>query len=85
MRRIHAKCGDGECDQDDCVGAQEIIKTREDFDPSRDERRTKETNRRAIRRYTAPGADLPSDCPGLRDREKPELYQTRGSREARRN
>ena len=67
------------------MGLREIILTWEGFGSRRDKPRTKKTGRRITRSYTAPGAGLAQDCPGLRGREKPVLYQTRESREADRD
>ena len=50
----------------------------------RPHQRTKKTVRRATRYYTTLCIGLAPLCLGLRGREKPELYRTHESREARR-
>ena len=52
---------------------------------SPENRTKKKTDRRATWHYAALGAGLLPDCPGLRGREKPQLYQTHEIRESRRN
>ena len=48
-------------------------------------RAKKKTAKRATRCYFTLGTGLESDCPALRGREKPELYQTHENRDMRRN
>ena len=62
-------------------GSTEIYINRGRFRPGS----TKKTVRRATRRYVALGALLAPDCTGLRGKENSELYETRKSREARKN